>query len=279
MIRIDLHMHSTASDGVFSPSEVVSLALTHSLDVIALTDHDSTNGIPEAQQSAEGTPLRVIAGVELSSENEVRDAHILGYLLNIDHAPFQAALSEMREARTGRAQKIVAKLNAVGVDISAERVYQIAGTGSVGRPHIAQAILEKGYVNSLQEAFDRYIDNGGVAYVPRFRLEPARAIKLIHDAGGVAVLAHPGHYDGYADLIKSLAAEGLDGIETYYPDHSPALVEHLILLARTYDLATTGGSDFHRRDGDGSARIGSVRMPSEVVQQLDDRQARVRRSA
>lgn len=276
MTRIDLHMHSTASDGVYSPAEVVGLALTHQMDVIALTDHDSTNGISAARKAAEGTTLTVVAGVELSAEDAAHDAHILGYLLDIEHAPFQDALAEMRDARAGRAERIVAKLTALGVPVSLERVHQLAGQGAIGRPHIAQAMFETGHVRSLQEAFDRYIDNHGPAYIPRYQLEPRRAIELIHGAGGVAVLAHPGHYDGYAALIQALVAEGLDGIEVFYPDQGPALVEHLRVLARQYDLVMTGGSDFHRRDGDGSARIGSVNVPSDVLQNLQARQSRLR---
>ncbi len=272
-------MHSTASDGVYSPPEVVQLALTHQLDVIALTDHDNTNGVAAARQAAASTPLTVIAGVELSAEDDTHDVHILGYFINVDDAPFQTALVEMREARAGRAQQIVAKLAALGVAISLERVHQLAGTGAIGRPHIAQAMLEKGYVRTLQEAFDRYIDNRGPAYVPRFQLAPRRAISLIHGAGGLAVLAHPSKYKGYEAVLRALVPEGLDGVEVYYPDHSPALIEHLSALAREFNLVMTGGSDFHRREGDGSARVGSVKLPPEVLPNLEQRLAAVHRSA
>jgi predicted metal-dependent phosphoesterase TrpH len=273
-MRIDLHMHSTASDGVYAPVEVVRMALERSIDVIALTDHDNLAGIRPAQQAAAGTSLTVLAGVELSSEDPKRETHILGYLMDVDCAPFLAHLSEMREARSGRADRIVEKLNTLGMAVSIDRVRQIAGTGAIGRPHIAQAMVEGGYVGGLQEAFDRYIDNNGPAYVPRYQLAPETAIAWIHEAGGVAVMAHPGHYADYEPTIRLLAPAGLDGIEVYYPDQGPALVQHLLVLARELDLIATGGSDFHRRDGDGSARLGSVNVPAEVPAQLQARATR-----
>ncbi len=184
----------------------------------------------------------------------------------------------MREARAGRAAQIVQKLNGLGIAISLDRVHQLAGDGAIGRPPIARAMLEKGCVGSLQEAFDRYIDNHGPAYVPRYQLEPERAIQWIHDAGELAVMAHPGHYADYEPTLRLLAAQGLDGVEVYYPDHGPALVTRLTVLARELDLVMTGGSDFHRRDGDGSARIGSVTLPPETLEHLQQRQARVHRS-
>ncbi len=275
-MRIDLHVHSTASDGAFPPAEVVQIALRHDLDVIALTDHDNISGIRSAQQAAAGTKLDVLAGVELSAEDEATDRHLLGYLMDIDNQPLQAVLSELRDARASRAERMVQKLAAVGVNIPLERVYALADKGSVGRPHVARVLLENGYVGSLQEAFDRYIGNGGPAYVPHYRLEPARAIALIHSAGGIAVLAHPGYYNDYRAVVDSLVPLGLDGLEVYYPDHTSAVVADLESLARRYGLAMTVGSDFHRREGDGSIRIGSVKAPNslDIVGTLRDRAKR-----
>jgi predicted metal-dependent phosphoesterase TrpH len=277
-MRVDLHMHSTASDGAYSPAEVVQIALTHQMDVIALTDHDSVSGVLPAQEAAAATHLEVLGGIELSAEDEQTDRHILGYLLDPGYEPLQTALAELREERTSRAQRIVQKLDALGVKIPIGRVYELADRGSVGRPHIARAIVEQGYVGSVQEAFDRYIGNDGPAYVPHYPLEPARAIDLIHSAGGVAVLAHPGHYADYRAVIQGLAPLGLDGLEVYYPDHTPALTEELEMLAHRYELVMTVGSDFHHREGDGSARIGSVRTPPNLraVERLRERQARYR---
>ncbi len=272
-MRVDLHLHSTASDGAYSPIEVVHIALTNQLNIIALTDHDTLNGVVSAQQAAASTSLEVLAGVELSAEDERTDRHILGYLLDLGNDPLQAVLAELRDARTNRADRMVQKLAALGVTIPLERVFALADEGSVGRPHVAQVLLERGYVGSIQEAFDRYIGSSGPAYVPHYRLEPSRAIELIHGAGGVAVLAHPGYYEDYRAVIAALVPLGLDGVEVYYPDHTPGVVQDLEVLARQYKLAMTAGSDFHRREGDGSARIGSVRVPAglDVVGALRER--------
>jgi predicted metal-dependent phosphoesterase TrpH len=278
-MRVDLHMHSTASDGVYSPAEVVQIALTNNMDIIALTDHDTSNGVVQAQQAALGTQLEVLAGVELSSEDESGDRHILGYLYELDNAPLQATFKDLRDARVHRADRIVEKLHALGIDVSLERVYKIAGAGSVGRPHVAKAMLEQGIVGSLQEAFDKYLHDDGPAYVPHTRLTPTDAIRKLHEAGGVAVLAHPGRYkEDFHPIIESLIPLGLDGIEVYYPDHTPDAIKALRILADKHNLLMTVGSDFHRREGDGSARIGTVKTPPdfETVEALKARAAAYR---
>ena len=277
-MRVDLHMHSTASDGVYTPTEVVQIALTNQMDIIALTDHDNVNGLAEARQAA-AEKLEVLPGVELSTEEDQKDRHLLGYLFDPDNEPFLTMLVELRNARVSRADRIVQKLAALGVNVSLERVYALAGAGSVGRPHIARAMLEQGYVSSLQEAFDKYLEDGGPAFVPHYRLAPADAIQLLHQAGGIAVLAHPGRLDGnYHQILESLVPVGLDGIEVYYPDHTPEIVRDLRQLAAQHNLVMTVGSDFHRREGDGSARIGTVKVPPDVdiVGPLRERAARYR---
>src|SRR5258706_2948524 len=277
-MRVDLHMHSTASDGVYTPTEVVQIALTNQMDFIALTDHDNVNGLAEARQAA-AEKLEVLPGVELSTEEDQKDRHLLGYLFDPDNEPFLTMLVELRNARVSRADRIVQKLAALGVNVSLERVYALAGTGSVGRPHIARAMLEQGYVSSLQEAFDKYLEDGGPAFVPHYRLAPADAIQLLHQAGGIAVLAHPGRLDAnYHQILDSLVPVGLDGIEVYYPDHTPEIVRDLRQLAAQHNLVMTVGSDFHRREGDGSARIGTVKVPPDVdiVGPLRERAARYR---
>jgi hypothetical protein len=277
-MRVDLHVHSTASDGVYSPVEVVQIALTHQLDVIALTDHDNISGVLPAQQAAAASDLEVLAGVELSSEDEAADRHILGYLVDLQNEPLLAVLAELQSARTRRADAIMDKLDAVGIKVSRQRVYALAGTGSVGRPHIAQAMIEQGFASSISEAFEKYIGDDGPAYVPHYRLEPARAIDLVHGAGGIAVLAHPGHYEDYRGIIAALVPLGLDGIEVYYYDHDPQTIEDLRVVARQHDLLATVGSDFHRRESDGSARIGSVKAPPDLdlVDALRERSTRYR---
>ncbi len=263
-MRVDLHIHSTASDGVYSPGEVVRIAQTNNLDVIALTDHDTIDGLALAWQAAASPSLEVLAGVELSSEDDTADRHILGYMFDPNHARLRAMLSELHRARFGRAEEMVRKLTALGLEIPFARVLEIAAGGSVGRPHVAAAMLERGFVSSIQDAFDRYIGDDGPAYVPHFRLTPERAIDLIHGAGGIAVLAHPGHYEAYPEIIEALLPLGLDGVEVYYYDHTPEIVQDLWGIARRNDLVMTVGSDFHRREGDGSARIGSVKIPPGV---------------
>ena len=202
-MRIDLHMHSTASDGVYSPADVVQIALTHQMDVIALTDHDSVSGVLPAQNAAAASGrLEVISGMELCTEDAQRvEWHLLGYMFDPQNEPLRGVLAELQNGRTTRAARMVQKLAAIGVTIPLERVFAVAGTGSVTRPHVAQVLIENGYASSIQDAFDKYIGANGPAYVSHDRLEPAQAIALIHGAGGVAVLAHPGHYDDYRDAI------------------------------------------------------------------------------
>lgn len=262
-MRLDLHVHSTASDGAYAPAEVVQLALGHQLEVIALTDHDTLAGLPAAREAA-GSRLQVLTGVELSAEDEHADRHILGYLVNEHHDELNALLVELKEARRQRVERIVAKLNSLSVGLTVDEVLALANGAAVGRPHVARALLRAGYVTSLQEAFNKYIGDNGPAYEPHYRLAPARAVQMIHRAGGVAVLAHPGRYKDYRPIVDELLAFGLDGIEVYYPDHSPDMVKALRALAHQHNLIITGGSDFHRREFDGSARIGSVKIPPEV---------------
>ncbi len=275
--RIDLHVHSTASDGDLRPAEVVALARRHRLDAIALTDHDTTAGLPEALAAAAGSGLLVLAGVELSTtQPDGETIDLLGYGVDLADSAFQARLEALREARRDRAAQIVARLAALGAPIDLERVYALADGGAVARPHVAQALLEAGHVTSWQEAFDRYIGNDGPAYVPHLQLPVPEAVALIHAAGGVAVLAHPIRVRDYAARISSWVEAGLDGLEVYYPDHDPAFTRDARVIARRYDLIMTGGSDFHRPEADGTIRLGSLRVPPACVEQILSRAARYR---
>ncbi len=268
--RIDLHVHSTASDGTFSPSEVVGLALELGLDVIALTDHDTLDGIDEAKKAAENTPLEVVSGIELSCEGDVTEVHILGYFVENGREVLESTLQKIRDVRFERARKIVEKLAALGVPVPFERVQEIAGGEVIGRPHIAQALVEAGHVTSTQEAFDKYIANDGPAYVPRYRLTPSQAVDLIHRAGGVAVLAHPVRIN-YRKWLPELIEIGIDGVEAYYPEHPPSLVQWLEKFAAEHRLIVTGGSDFHHLDRDGFAILGRVSPPADCVDKLRER--------
>ncbi len=266
--KIDLHLHSTASDGVNTPSEVVHLALERGLDVIALTDHDTLGGVAEAQRAADGTGLEVIAGIEVSSEGEWGNLHILGYYVDLENGPLQKMMQAMRDSRLGRARKMVRRLGGMGMPLEWEDVRALASGGSVGRPHVARALVNRGHVATIQEAFDRFLADDGPAYVPRLKLTPAEVIQAIIGAGGVASLAHPGHYWTALELLPEFVGYGLCGLEVYYPDHSPDEIEALLTLCREHGLLATGGSDFHGPGFGEGAPLGSVYVPLECVQQL-----------
>jgi len=264
---VDLHIHSTASDGLLTPSEVVRVALDRGLTTIALADHDTLGGVPEALAAASGTRLEVIPGVEINSEGSWGDLHFLGYGVDPDHPFLKQRLEAMREARLGRARQMVERLGELGLHLDWQEVEALAGGESVGRPHVARALYNRGYVGSIQEAFDRYIANDGPAYVPRLRLTPAEVLEAIRRAGGVAVLAHPAH-SGATHMIPELVPLGLQGLEVYYPHHSPRQVQMLRAMCRRYGLLATGGSDFHAPGHEEGAPIGTVFVPLDCVAQL-----------
>ncbi len=271
-LRVDLHMHSTTSDGELGPSEVAHLAHKLGLACIALTDHDATDGIAQAQAAGQSLGLEVIGGVEINSEGEHGDAHILGYFINTGYAPLQEQLLAIRDARVGRARGMVKKLAELGMPLEWEDVLAFAGdAASLARPHIARAMVQAGYVRSTQEAFDKYLSNDGPAYVNRLRLTMREAINSIHAAGGVAVLAHAGE-SGLIHLVPQLVQAGLDGVEVYYPDHTPEQQAELLDLAKQYNLAVTGGSDFHTLD-DAAHMMGSVELGYQAVEELKARRA------
>jgi predicted metal-dependent phosphoesterase TrpH len=264
---VDLHIHSTASDGRLTPAEVVRLAVELGLSTIALTDHETTAGLSEAQTAAASHDLRVLSGIELGTETEAGLVDILGYCFEPEHGGLQAALVRLREGRQQRARAMVEKLRQLDVPLTWERVQALAGDSVIGRPHVARALLEAGHVSSLGEAFERWISSQGPAYVPRPRLSPQEAITLIREAGGLAVLAHPVRSEK-TTLVPALAEVGLGGLEVYYPEHNRADVKHLLRLCRRYNLIPTGGSDFHGLSLDGTAQLGSVAVPPETVERL-----------
>jgi len=267
MGRVDLHIHTTASDGVHSPAQVVQVAIDKGLEAIAITDHDTTDGVDQAVAAASGERLEVIPGIELSAEEGPREVHILGYYIDHRDQILQERLAVLRRARRERAWKMVKKLETTGTPVSWERVLEIAGeTSAFGRPHIAKALLERGYVGSLNEAFDRYIGLRGPAYVSRYKLTPAEAVKMITDAEGLPVLAHP---RGQEDVIPKLSALGLVGLEAYYHSYSKEERELLAKLAEEHNLIATGGSDFHGYNGGDPARsLGEVPVPLESLKRL-----------
>ena len=267
--NVDLHTHSTASDGIYSPSELLKYAHEAGLRVLALTDHDSTAGLDEASEAALHLAIDFIPGIEINTDVGKDEVHILGYYLEYQRPEFQAILQVLQDARVHRGQRMVELLNQQGIHITWERVRQIA-QGSVGRPHVAQALLEGGYVQSMGEAFDKYISKGCLAYVPRYKLVPADAIRLIRSANGLPVIAHPITVPGLDELHKwlpTLVAEGLVGLETYYGPYTPEQVQELHELADQYHLIPTGGSDFHG-PGIHPTPLGGHFVPFEAVERL-----------
>jgi len=268
-MKFDLHLHSTASDGRLSPEDVVRTAAKLGLAVISITDHDSVDGIAPALKVAENhPPLRVIPGVECSTDVPRGEVHVLGYFIDYTNPELVIKLAAFRNSRKVRAQKMIDKLAAMGVSIEWNRVEDIAGAGSVGRPHIAQAMLEKGYVPSLKEAFNRYIGREAPAYVEREKMTPEEVVQLITRVGGLAVLAHPADVDDLEHLIPRLQRVGLVGMEVYYNNYPLRTTQYLASLAHKHALVATGGSDFHGMDNATETPIGGVAIPREGVERL-----------
>ena len=259
MLKPDLHIHTTASDGVLTPSKVVLRAVEHGVNVLAISDHDSLNGVAEAQNAAKGLPLRVIGAVEFSCGGDA-NVHLLGYGLSAEHAEIQALLARMKTEREDRARKMLQKLDAIGLHLE-ENEIPTAANAVKGRVQIARAMLAKGYVRDVQEAFVRYIGSGCPAYVPRENLEVTEAITLILRHGGVPVLAHPGQLK--MDVVAFNASferwmqAGLMGLEVYHPSHRPDAFAKWDHFARSRGLLVTGGSDFHEQ-GDKHADVGEM---------------------
>lgn len=263
----DLHTHSTASDGVLAPAELMRRAHAAGLAAVALTDHDTVEGLTEAAAEARRLGLRLVPGVELSTDAIGREVHILGYYCRFEAEPFAVLLEEMRAARRERLERMVARLNAAGVPVALERVRALAGAGSAGRPHVARALVEAGHAADVHDAFARFLGRGRPGYVPRRKLHPADAVRAVVAAGGVAVLAHPGLV-GDDGVIADLVAAGLGGIEADYPAHTPEQAARYRRLADDLGLIPTGGSDYHGK-GEHWGDLGDVRVPIEVVDRLE----------
>jgi len=268
-VKADLHLHTTASDGRLEPNEIVGLAAKAGLDVIAITDHDTVDGVAPALAAAQAlASLTVIPGVEINTDVPRGEVHVLGYFIDFTDRKLADNLQRLRASRQGRAQKMITKLSSLGVDIEWRRVEELAQGGSVCRPHVALALLEKGYVGSEKEAFDRYIGHDGPAYVDRMKLLPVEAVKLIIDAQGLPVLAHPADIGDLDELVPKLKAAGLVGIEVYYSDYGSDVIGRLLRIAGLYGLVPTGGTDYHAF-GDGSeVMIGEALAPPQSVERL-----------
>ena len=268
MSKVDLHIHSTVSDGRFSPEEIVRKAAELGLSVIALADHDSVDGVAPALEAAKAFPgLRVIPCVEISTDTASGEVHVLGYFIDYTNQELKVALEKFRSSRRRRAQGIIAKLADLGIHIDWQRVQELATGSSIGRPHLAQAMLEKGYITSLPEAFTRYLGQGGPAYVEREKMTPVEAVELIARADGLPVLAHPFTTSEPEAVVIELKAAGLVGIEAYFHDLTADEVKSLISLADKYNLIATGGTDYHGLD-DSEAMLGSVDVPLASAERL-----------
>ena len=273
----DLHMHSTHSDGTMAPRALVEMARGLGLAAIAVTDHDTASGVAEARAAGAELGVRVLPGVEISVDWSGRSVHMLGYCFDADTGDLQRGLDVLVEGRNRRNQEMVEKLRALGVDITHDEVVAEAGGKVVGRPHFARVLLRKGAVADWQEAFDVYLARGAKAYVERDRFSPVDSVRMIREAGGVAVLAHPGLLklrDGETldEVVEGLADAGLRGIECHYSLHDPETTEHCLAIARRFGLVATGGSDFHGLAKTGIAMGsggGGLRVPLECADALE----------
>ncbi|MBM7865317.1 PHP domain-containing protein [Heliobacterium gestii] len=279
MSKMDLHTHSTASDGSLTPRELVAAARREGVGLMALTDHDTIDGVAEAREAGKELGVTVLAGVELSVDHEQREMHLLGYHIDPDHPALRAGLQQLIQYREERNPKIIELLRSMGIPITMEEVAQEAGSTVIGRPHFGRVLVKKGIVASVDEAFARYLGSGKPAYVKKERLLPEEGIALLRRAGGIPVLAHPvflpeQSYSELLRLLQRLKAAGLAGIEAYYPEHSFDDIRKFVRLAAEIGLYVTGGSDFHG-SGKPSARLGRILpdggpLPEEVRKRIEE---------
>ncbi len=272
---IDLHVHSTCSDGTLTPRELVDYATNHDITAFALTDHDSVAGLAEAISYAKDKNVTVIPGIELSTENEGRDIHIVGLFIDYENEAFLSHLTHFIDSRTARNYKMCELLRDAGIDITYEELSEAFPDSVITRAHYAKYMLNKGYVKSLHEAFERYVGDHAPCFVPRQKVTPEQGIDLIHQAGGIAILAHPTLYrmgkDALNTLVARLKAAGLDGIEGFYATYSPAETRMIHNIAKTYHLAISGGSDFHgtnKPDLQFGTGYGKLYIHEEVLEKL-----------
>lgn len=277
-MNIDLHIHSNASDGTLSPEQVVRAACRANLAVIALADHDTTDGVDEALSAArrEGG-VTVVPAVEISAEHPRGDVHILGYFMDYKSPAFQSFLRRPRSARPERIEAMCEKLTALGLPVTAGEVRAVAGkASSVGRPHLARVMLNKGYIEHMDDAFRLYLREGKPAYVKRFKNPARESIERIHACGGISVIAHPGLCED-PGIVEDLIEEGVMGIEAYCHDHDQAKEDHFSGLARRHGLLITGGSDYHGEMLEKTFRLGDLKVPYACYEALEAARARMTR--
>ncbi len=270
----DLHLHTMFSDGTYTPEELIIKTKKAGLSAISVVDHDTVSGVEQVIEGAAKEDIEVLPGIELSAEHHGLEVHILGYLINYKDNDFNKRLESLRQIRVERIYKIVAKLNELGIGLSADSVFELAKGSTVGRLHVARAMLEGGFIRSLAEAFQKYIGDKSPAYVAGFKFSPAQAIELIKSVGGVPVLAHPYTLKN-DELLNEIISSGIMGLEVYYPEHSQSMVNFYLEVAKKHHLLVTGGSDCHGK-AKPEVKIGSIKIPYELVEKIKDAQRALR---
>ena len=277
MSFVDLHLHSHFSDGTYGPEELAAQARRYELAAIALTDHDSIEGCAETARACAAVGIEFIPGAELTAEQDGNELHILGYCMDTENARLLAQISRFQAVRQNRIREMVARLNQLKVPLSADAVFALANCRAPGRPHVARALVAAGLCGSLDEAFERFLKKNRPAWVPKFKMSGAEALDLIHQAGGVAVLAHPG-LNRTDEVIPGMVEAGMDGIECFHTKHSTATTQRYLELADRFHLLVTGGSDCHGMNK-GKPLIGTVRVPYQHLEMLKARAAKIRATA
>ena len=267
--KADLHIHTNHSDGFYAPKEIVLMAKENNIDTISITDHDNLSAINEASEFGKELGIEVISGVEISSDIRDKEVHILAYFIEPENEEVERYLSFFREERKKRAIRIVNRLRVLGIPLTMDDVMEKASTSAIGRPHIAQALLEKGFVNSYFEAFNKYIGNAGPAYEKKVHLSPQSAVKIISDAGGLSFIAHPGNMP--EDILKELIEAGIDGIEVFHPSHSPQHIKFYKGIVNEYFLLESGGSDLHGGKREDERNFGKYYAETPAVEAMRNR--------
>ncbi|HEY1788011.1 MAG TPA: PHP domain-containing protein [Verrucomicrobiae bacterium] len=268
----DLHLHTSFSDGTWTPEELVFQAQNNSLSCIALTDHDTVEGCARAAAACAAVKMEFIPGAELTAEHEDTELHVLGYFLDTGNEKLLVEISKFQVVRQSRIYEMVARVNELGVPLKAESVFALANCKSPGRPHVARAMVNAGFVKNLDEAFERFLKKGRPAWVPKSKISALEAVELVHQAGGLAVMAHPG-LNRTDSIIPALVAAGLDGIECFHTKHSTAMSERYLEMADKYNLLVTGGSDCHGFSK-GKPLIGTVRLPYDHILKMKERRSK-----
>ena len=277
---IDLHMHTVFSDGASQPEALIQAILEQKLEAIAVTDHDNTDSLALVQKAAEGTSLEIIPGIEINTVWNGQEVHVLGYYIDPEGELLQEVMQRHRQARRDQMQEMTKKLQAAGLKVTYEDIQSRSeNEGMLGRPHVARTLLEKGYVRSISDAFNRYLNSKAPTYVRRNTVTPHEAVEAIYESGGIAVIAHPGEMEGIEALTVDLMNYGLRGLEAYHRSHTPPLIEFHSTLAEKYGLIVTGGTDFHGLPESYAKSLAQVHMPAFVFEELKNERDRLRKSA